>query len=349
MSLRRSAPLDAFPPWRRGVIRLRSAIVRGAAFHASSRPHPGCGRFRIHRDAHCVALSATVGRFSCSRVRGGAKSGRSRRETSFPASQGRAEIRPARSDRPGVDARHGPDDQRRRRPRSPCLPRTDERTPEPARSERRELGVRSSLRRIDARPPGHHAIRIDHDDRRSRRRRRGDRDVPYAQRLDSALPRHRPRRRRDSHALDQGPRQPGARPSFDPAAVAGLGPSFPSGHSATAAAFYAGAALLLGRRRGHAARAALTGLAVGIAVAVASSRVLLDVHWLSDVIAGLLLGWAWFAVSAIAFGGRLLRFGAPAEAAVATAAAGPGPSNRARFGGVSGSGRHSRGRRSGVT
>ena len=140
-----------------------------------------------------------------------------------------------------------------------------------------------------------------------------------------------------------------ARPSFDPAAVAGLGPSFPSGHSATAAAFYAGAALLLGRRRGHAARAALTGLAVGIAVAVASSRVLLDVHWLSDVIAGLLLGWAWFAVSAIAFGGRLLRFGAPAEAAVATAAAGPGPSNRARFGGVSGSGRHSRGRRSGVT
>jgi undecaprenyl-diphosphatase len=111
-----------------------------------------------------------------------------------------------------------------------------------------------------------------------------------------------------------------ARPSFDPAAVAGLGPSFPSGHSATAAAFYAGAALLLGRRRGHTARAVLTGFAVGIAVAVASSRVLLDVHWLSDVIAGLLLGWAWFAVAAIAFGGRLLRFGAPVEAAAATAA-----------------------------
>jgi membrane-associated phospholipid phosphatase len=104
------------------------------------------------------------------------------------------------------------------------------------------------------------------------------------------------------------------RPSFIPSAVAGLGPSFPSGHSATAAAFYAGAALLLGRRRGHVARAVLTGLAVGVAVAVASSRVLLDVHWLSDVIGGLLLGWAWFAVSSIAFGGRLLRFGAPVEA-----------------------------------
>ena len=45
-----------------------------------------------------------------------------------------------------------------------------------------------------------------------------------------------------------------ARPTFNPAA-AGLGPSFPSGHSATAAAFYAGAALLLSRRRGHVARA----------------------------------------------------------------------------------------------
>lgn len=113
------------------------------------------------------------------------------------------------------------------------------------------------------------------------------------------------------------------RPSFDPAAVSGLGPSFPSGHSATAAAFYAGAALLLSRRRGRVARAALTGIAVGIAVAVASSRVLLDVHWLSDVIAGLFLGWAWFAACAIAFGGRLLRFGAPAEAAAAAATPSP--------------------------
>ena len=49
---------------------------------------------------------------------------------------------------------------------------------------------------------------------------------------------------------------------------------------------------------------------------------LLGVHWLSDVIAGLALGWAWFAVCAIAFGGRLLRFGAavrPDPAPVATA------------------------------
>jgi membrane-associated phospholipid phosphatase len=105
-----------------------------------------------------------------------------------------------------------------------------------------------------------------------------------------------------------------ARPTFNPAAAT-LGPSFPSGHSATAAAFYAAAALLLGRWRERPVRAVLAGLAVGIAVAVAASRVLLDVHWLSDVIAGLALGWAWFAICAIAFGGRILRFGATAEAA----------------------------------
>jgi undecaprenyl-diphosphatase len=108
------------------------------------------------------------------------------------------------------------------------------------------------------------------------------------------------------------------RPTFNPAAAT-LGPSFPSGHSATAAAFYATAALLIGRWRGRPARALLAGLAAGIAVAVAATRVLLDVHWLSDVVAGLALGWAWFAVCAIAFGGRILRFGAAAETAARAA------------------------------
>jgi undecaprenyl-diphosphatase len=118
-----------------------------------------------------------------------------------------------------------------------------------------------------------------------------------------------------------------ARPTLNPIAQT-LGPSFPSGHSSTAASFYAAAALLLGCRRGHVTRTALAGLAVGIAVAVACSRVLLTVHWLSDVIAGLALGWAWFAICAIAFGGRLLRFGASAERATdaaRTAAPGSAP------------------------
>jgi membrane-associated phospholipid phosphatase len=59
-------------------------------------------------------------------------------------------------------------------------------------------------------------------------------------------------------------------------------------------------------------------------VAVAASRVLLAVHWTSDVVAGLALGWAWFALCAVAFGGRLLRFGATAERVQRRARAAPG-------------------------
>ena len=94
-----------------------------------------------------------------------------------------------------------------------------------------------------------------------------------------------------------------------------LGPSFPSGHSGLAAAFYAAAALVLARRRSPRTRSLLAGGAVGIAVAVACSRVLLGVHWMSDVVAGLAFGWAWFGMCAIAFGGRFLVLGAPVERA----------------------------------
>ena len=105
-----------------------------------------------------------------------------------------------------------------------------------------------------------------------------------------------------------------ARPAIDPVAAT-LGPSFPSGHSSTAASLFAAVALLMGRRRGVRARAALAAAAVGIAVAVACSRVMLDLHWTSDVVAGLALGWGWVAACAIAFGGWLVEFGAPVERA----------------------------------
>jgi membrane-associated phospholipid phosphatase len=105
-----------------------------------------------------------------------------------------------------------------------------------------------------------------------------------------------------------------ARPTIE-ALAATLGPSFPSGHTSTAAASWAAFALVAGRWWGRKVWPILAGLAVGIAVGVAISRVLLDVHWLTDVLGGLALGWAWFAACAIAFGGRLLRFGAAAQAA----------------------------------
>ena len=104
------------------------------------------------------------------------------------------------------------------------------------------------------------------------------------------------------------------RPTFNPIAET-LGPSFPSGHSATAAALFAALALVLARRRSPRTRALLAGGAAAIAAGVACSRVMLGVHWLSDVIAGIAFGWAWFAICAIAFGGRFLHFGAPVERA----------------------------------
>src|SRR4029078_3222949 len=58
------------------------------------------------------------------------------------------------------------------------------------------------------------------------------------------------------------------RPALNPAAAT-LGHSFPSGHYATAAAFYATAVLLLERGRRRPGRAVLLGLGVGITVAVA--------------------------------------------------------------------------------
>ena len=89
--------------------------------------------------------------------------------------------------------------------------------------------------------------------------------------------------------------------------------SFPSGHTAAAAATWAAVVLVVGRGRPLRVKAWLAAGAALLTVAVAASRVLLGVHWLTDVIGGAALGFGWFVVCSVAFGGALLHFGAPAE------------------------------------
>jgi undecaprenyl-diphosphatase len=91
--------------------------------------------------------------------------------------------------------------------------------------------------------------------------------------------------------------------------------SFPSGHTSAATAAWIAVALILGRNRTRRTRAALSGGAVLIAAAVATSRALLGVHWLTDVVAGLAIGWGWYLVVAVVFGGRRQRLGGPLRAA----------------------------------
>ncbi len=116
------------------------------------------------------------------------------------------------------------------------------------------------------------------------------------------------------------------RPNLHP--LAGFsGASFPSGHTTAAFACFAAFALVLGRGRGRARQAQFLAIALGCAAAVGASRVLLGVHWLTDVLGGAALGLAWFALSAIAFGGRIMRFAIPVQVGEAISAINDGASS----------------------
>ncbi len=83
------------------------------------------------------------------------------------------------------------------------------------------------------------------------------------------------------------------RPTGLPAMIGALGTSFPSGHSLVAVCAYGYPAALLLGARGALRWSALPLFAVP--VAVMWSRLFLGVHWLSDVVAGGLVGAAWVA------------------------------------------------------
>ena len=86
-----------------------------------------------------------------------------------------------------------------------------------------------------------------------------------------------------------------ARPVFDLPVATAFGYSFPSGHALGGSAFWLSTAVVLLPLVRPTARRRLVGAAVAIALLVAASRVLLGVHYLSDVTAGLLLGFGWTA------------------------------------------------------
>jgi undecaprenyl-diphosphatase len=82
-----------------------------------------------------------------------------------------------------------------------------------------------------------------------------------------------------------------ARPDFEPHLVVVKTPSFPSGHSTSSMIFYLILALALvpeGRRR----RLAVT-CAILLSLLIGVSRVMLGVHWPSDVIGGWSFGMLW--------------------------------------------------------
>jgi membrane-associated phospholipid phosphatase len=100
-----------------------------------------------------------------------------------------------------------------------------------------------------------------------------------------------------------------ARPHFEhPLAPVPHSYSFPSGHASVSAAVYGALALLAVQAvRSPWARAAIGASAIGLVAAIGASRVVLDVHYLSDVLAGFSIGVAWLSACVLA----LLTFRGP--------------------------------------
>lgn len=84
------------------------------------------------------------------------------------------------------------------------------------------------------------------------------------------------------------------RPEYGSAVPLPPSPAFPSGHAAAATACVGALAVVLcARLAAPRARALVWAAAAVLGAGIAASRVVLGVHWVSDVVAGAALGLAW--------------------------------------------------------
>src|SRR4051812_6868516 len=104
-----------------------------------------------------------------------------------------------------------------------------------------------------------------------------------------------------------------ARPVFDDPVSHARGASFPSGHATGSAAFFFALAVILLSVLRHPPRRLLFAMAFGIPLLVAATRVVLGVHYVSDVAAGLLIGWGWAAACTALFTAWRAEEGRPVE------------------------------------
>lgn len=86
-----------------------------------------------------------------------------------------------------------------------------------------------------------------------------------------------------------------ARPLLEPHLVLVQSPSFPSGHATSSMIFYLTLALVL-TGRGKWRRLAVAG-AILLSLLIGTSRVMLGVHWPSDVVGGWVFGLLWVLVT----------------------------------------------------
>jgi undecaprenyl-diphosphatase len=104
-----------------------------------------------------------------------------------------------------------------------------------------------------------------------------------------------------------------ARPVFDDPISHARGASFPSGHATGSAAFYLALAVILLSLLAWPRRGWLLVMALVVPVVVAVTRVVLGVHYVSDVTAGLLIGWGWTAACTALFTAWRAQEGRPVE------------------------------------